>query len=910
MTTNHKNFVSWLPTIGVAIAITLAVLVVPETTHAEKLYEVLKGPISTDPDVIAKSPSTTIKTVWDAILDLINYAGIGLLIFIAFANILRLNINTYGIKKFLPTLILAIVAANFSYLICRIIIDLSNIVMSALIIGPTGASGDGSAIGSSQIGIAKVFKSPLIQNTMDAMVDEGSGKFYSAAFWKLLVLIIFEFIGAILMFILAFLFFIRNYVIYFLVALSPLAFISTVLPQTKSLFNQWWQNFMKWAFLPVVSIFWLWLGSKFISTINDYTGFLAIVFAMACYYMAITSPFKLGGGIMSTWQGVGKKVWGATGGKATGFAKQRVGERYEREKGRIANRFRDTKPGKWYLDREASRQLSNEAPGLVKEKQYKDARINEIYKRVATGKGGPEIGRYKAQLRQDAGAEARENPQIHDASISEVKDMLEIYKDDKRGGRIALPGDDPNDRINKEWTDDDTGGRKLMALLARVKQLQRSPVHEERKLANDLETEITDNPYWIKNKKGMPIQLSQIDQAGFQSSSAVGEGVDNIPVDSSTAVNIIGEDRVKAIRAVAINGSGNFEESIKSAGVDVSGLSDEERQSIQEMHDSIRSNRSSLVQEENDAAINQLDQEMSNFRIVKQHLTEDTTTNLEGLSKQLEKGASQIDSDLHSASEAAKGIAPGISAKLNLMKGDGEKKDFLKGFYSNLQHTVEGFATTQPKPISSLKGDMPAYAKQWEDMEREYLASRKASMQNQVKNSVTSRLILDGQAENIPSGISVGDARTQPNAQGTQFIQGVANQIADSNQGIIEAIQNLPAGSQATAKDNVSKELSDAVGQSIREAMPATSIDSRITSQDTERALRKVFGDKKAMSGLSQAIGKETGKIADKIKIPIPNRTDGISPPVHTSTTNTAAATPSPPRPIGSNPNNIGGPKP
>ena len=241
MTTNHKKIVSLLPTLGVAVVVVTAVLVVPETTHAEKLYEVLKGPVSTDPEVIANSPSTTIKTVWDAILDLINYSGIGLLIFIAFANILRLNINTYGIKKFLPTLILAIVAANFSYLICRIIIDLANIVMSALIIGPKGT---GSAIGSSQIGIAKVFKSPLIQNTMDAMVNQDE-EFYAPAFWKLLVLIIFEFIGAILMFILAFLFFIRNYVIYFLVALSPLAFISTVLPQTKSLFNQLWQNFMK-----------------------------------------------------------------------------------------------------------------------------------------------------------------------------------------------------------------------------------------------------------------------------------------------------------------------------------------------------------------------------------------------------------------------------------------------------------------------------------------------------------------------------------------------------------------------------------------------------------------------------------------------------------------------------------------
>lgn len=246
-----------------------------------------------------------VKSVWSMIMNLANSVIIILLILVAFSQILRININTYGVKKILPALVLAIIAANFSFLFCRLMIDVANIIISALLqngdvqLGKISFNGAGWA-------------SPESMNTYTAVNKNQWGLVLWFVIAQLLVIA-----GAIAMLILSFLFFIRLWLIYFLVPLAPLAIMATVLPQTKSLFNQWWSNFSKWVFMPVVSVFWLWLGGQWgYSIISSATGntayLLAFLFSGVCYYLAITTPFKMGGAVMSAWAGLGKKVpkWG------------------------------------------------------------------------------------------------------------------------------------------------------------------------------------------------------------------------------------------------------------------------------------------------------------------------------------------------------------------------------------------------------------------------------------------------------------------------------------------------------------------------------------------------------------------------------------------------------------------------
>lgn len=51
---------------------------------------------------------------------------------------------------------------------------------------------------------------------------------------------------------------------------------------------------------------------------------MAFVFALVVFYLAITTPFKMGGAVMQQWGGLGKKIWGATGGNIVKGARERA----------------------------------------------------------------------------------------------------------------------------------------------------------------------------------------------------------------------------------------------------------------------------------------------------------------------------------------------------------------------------------------------------------------------------------------------------------------------------------------------------------------------------------------------------------------------------------------------------------
>ncbi len=326
MSKNNKILLAkYLP---LSIAVVLLVLIfLPEKAHAEPVYQVLK-----DNTGIGKS----IKNIWKNVKDLVNYLVVAVLIAVAFAQILHVNINTYGIKKVLPALVLAVIGANLSFFVCRILVDLGNVVLTLMLNPTTSIVSSSTTPGTTLADAFRPLKREEFQNL--AKPENWSP---TILFIKSLMMLV----GAIMLYILAFLLFIRNWMIYFLIVLGPLAFMATILPQTKALFTQWWNQFLKWTFMPLVSIFWLWLGAKWSNTaivagISD-TGegltsgwFMKSVFAMVCFYLAIATPMKMGGPIMQQWAGLGKKAWKGTGGKvgdywglrARNFGMRRVNE--------------------------------------------------------------------------------------------------------------------------------------------------------------------------------------------------------------------------------------------------------------------------------------------------------------------------------------------------------------------------------------------------------------------------------------------------------------------------------------------------------------------------------------------------------------------------------------------------------
>lgn len=196
--------------------------------------------------------STGIYIAWDYMRGIANVAIIILLLVIIYSQLTGVGIDNYGIKKMLPKLVVVAVLINLSFLICELAIDLSNILGSGLnqmfrAIGQAiVASADESLLEGfvghvittlfAAVGVAGAV-APLAVSIIGVAGAEGGGVMIVV----LIVLALLVVLAAVL------LFFVmlgaRMIIVILCAALSPLAFICYVMPNTNGYFRKWWELF-------------------------------------------------------------------------------------------------------------------------------------------------------------------------------------------------------------------------------------------------------------------------------------------------------------------------------------------------------------------------------------------------------------------------------------------------------------------------------------------------------------------------------------------------------------------------------------------------------------------------------------------------------------------------------------------
>lgn len=278
--------------------------------------------------------------VWKAMLALVNIVVVLILIGVAFATIFHVQVDTYGIKKVLPTLIIGVVLANLSMLISRNLVDFAGVVSANFINAVrdpvTGASGKDAfvkALSESIVGGGLSKLGDLANSSTTAQI--GTGAALSGLVIAGIVLSFTGFLGivliaalilagvlflipALLFTILAFLLYARMVILIFLTAISPLAFMGIAFAPTQSMFKQWWTQFLRWNFMAPIVFFFLWLAVEF-QGVSGTGSFASYALAMIMLYLAIQVPFKLGGAVMGVWGGFGKKAASTLGKKAWNY---------------------------------------------------------------------------------------------------------------------------------------------------------------------------------------------------------------------------------------------------------------------------------------------------------------------------------------------------------------------------------------------------------------------------------------------------------------------------------------------------------------------------------------------------------------------------------------------------------------
>ncbi len=196
-----------------------------------------------------------IYQIWRTVRDVFNVAFIMVLLFSAFATIFQSAAN-FNYKKVLLNLVIMALLVNFSYPIARFIIDASNMMMYGFL-GKIGGSNSFLTI-INESGLDQIF-TPTTKEP-DTLF--------------LLSAVIFTFIFAITLLIIAVLLVIRTITLAVYVIFSPIAFVGSILPGTAlaEAGSKWWKDFMQQCFAGPIMVFMLYVATQMIIAINASKG--------------------------------------------------------------------------------------------------------------------------------------------------------------------------------------------------------------------------------------------------------------------------------------------------------------------------------------------------------------------------------------------------------------------------------------------------------------------------------------------------------------------------------------------------------------------------------------------------------------------------------------------------------------
>lgn len=216
----------------------------------DMLYAKLSEFLAVNPKIFTgdtNSDSTSdLYAAWNAFRGYANILFIVAFLIIIYSQITSVGITNYGVKKLLPKLIIAAVLVNISFYICQVLVDVSNILGFGLkslftaIGGGISTSGSGDTGGGWETAIGGALAITAAGVAVVLAVAVGGTLLVGALLSLLMVVII----------LIA-----RQAIIILLIAVSPIAFVAWLLPNTEKWFKKWWEMFFSMLMLfPIISV--------------------------------------------------------------------------------------------------------------------------------------------------------------------------------------------------------------------------------------------------------------------------------------------------------------------------------------------------------------------------------------------------------------------------------------------------------------------------------------------------------------------------------------------------------------------------------------------------------------------------------------------------------------------------------
>lgn len=224
-----------------------------------------------NPDMLSGSTGLLNRSVvyelWKFIRDFFNLFFIFSLLLVAFSTVFQ--IERYSIKKLLLSIVLAALFVNFSFPISRFLIDAANVPMyffAKQMMSSTGKSSSSDALAASALSSTRIEQILLPARNGDKSVD-----YKNTNISQLFLAIVFMFLFAISLAVLAIMFVVRLTALVVLVIFSPIGFVAAAIPidSLKKFSGQWWDNFNKYIIFGPVAMLMLLVTVRFMSAISE-----------------------------------------------------------------------------------------------------------------------------------------------------------------------------------------------------------------------------------------------------------------------------------------------------------------------------------------------------------------------------------------------------------------------------------------------------------------------------------------------------------------------------------------------------------------------------------------------------------------------------------------------------------------
>ena len=240
---------------------------------------------------------STLYQSWSFFRNVANILFVIAMLFVIFSQITGFGIDNYGIKKILPKLIVTAIIVNFSYIICGIIVDVSNMAGDALrgifenIAHNTTGTPDRSTITQGAMEIITSIAAVAAGSTAIVLPLLSGAQAIAGGSFLAFIFPILAFVGsAALAGIFAMLMLgLRQALIIIMISISPVAFVLYAIPNTNGMFKKWFSLFKTLLILYPVFCFMVG-GGYLVSTIiikssNEfYMKFIAGLLSIMPYF--------------------------------------------------------------------------------------------------------------------------------------------------------------------------------------------------------------------------------------------------------------------------------------------------------------------------------------------------------------------------------------------------------------------------------------------------------------------------------------------------------------------------------------------------------------------------------------------------------------------------------------------------